>query len=157
MFSRCQAARSCIAARLRRSFVRQPSSLKSRLRWCPRTACGREEPRLCAMWAAGYSAEEIQRRGRCWVSQCSGEYGACAHRLGGPFSLRPLSLRPCKAAAPEGPTFCFLNYFRIYIWEGRGRSKGAGSRMLKGKVSMFATMQSQANRDVREQLQHQRV
>ena len=49
---------------------------------------------------------------------------------------------------------CFL---RIYIWEERERSKGAGSRMLKAKVSMFATMQSQANRDLREQLQHQRV
>jgi hypothetical protein len=69
-----------------------------------------------AMWAAGYSAEEIQRRCR-WVSQCS----------------------------------------RIYIWEGRERSEGVGSRMLKAKVSMFATMQSQANRDLREQLQHQRV
>ena len=47
--------------------------------------------------------------------------------------------------------------FRIYIWEGRERSKGVGSRMLKAKVSMFATMQSQANRDMREQLQHHRV
>ena len=62
------------------------------------------------MWAAGYSVEEIQRRGR-WVSQC----------------------------------------FRIYIWEGRERAKGVGSRMLKAKVSMFATMQPQANRDLREQ------
>ena len=44
-----------------------------------------------------------------------------------------------------------------HIWERRERSKGAGSRMLKAKVSMFATMQSQANRDLREQLQHQRV
>ena len=69
-----------------------------------------------AMWAAGYSAEEIQRRGR-WVSQC----------------------------------------FRIYIWEGRERPKGVGARMLEAKVSMFATMQSQANRDLREQLQHQRA
>ena len=74
-----------------------------------------------AMWAAGYSAEEIQRRGR-WVSQC----------------------------------------FRICIWEGHERSKGVGTRMLEAesteaKVSMFATMQSQANRDLREQLQHQRA
>lgn len=69
-----------------------------------------------AMWAAGYSVEEIQRRGR-WASQC----------------------------------------FRIYIWEGRERAEGVGSRMLKAKVSMFATMQSQANRDLRERLQHQRV
>ena len=69
-----------------------------------------------AMWAAGYSVEEIQRRGR-WASQC----------------------------------------FRIYIWEGRERAEGVGSRMLKAKVSMFATMQSQANRDLREKLQHQRV
>ena len=69
-----------------------------------------------AMWAAGYSAEEIQRRGR-WASQC----------------------------------------FRIYIWEGRERAEGVGSRMLKAKASMFATMQSQANRDLREKLQHQRV
>ena len=44
--------------------------------------------------------------------------------------------------------------FRIYIWEGRERSKGTGSRMLNAKVSMFAAMQSQANRDLREQLQH---
>ena len=41
-----------------------------------------------AMWAAGYSVEEIQRRGR-WASQC----------------------------------------FRIYIWEGRERAEGAGSRI----------------------------
>ena len=72
--------------------------------------------RATAMWAAGYSVEEIQRRGR-WVSQC----------------------------------------FRIYIWEGRERSEGVGSRMRKAKVSMFATIQSQANRDLREQLQHQRA
>ena len=52
-----------------------------------------------AMWAAGYSAEEIQRRGR-WVSQC----------------------------------------FRIYIWEGRERPRGVGSRMLKAKVSMFGSL-----------------
>ena len=30
--------------------------------------------------------------------------------LGGPLSSRPLSPRPCKAAAPKGPAFCFLNY-----------------------------------------------
>ena len=53
-----------------------------------------------AMWAAGYSVEEIQRRGR-WASQC----------------------------------------FRICIWEGRERAEGVGSRMLKAKASMFATMQ----------------
>ena len=54
--------------------------------------------------------------------------------------------------------------FRMYIWVlGFGKDasaqnpKGAGSRVLKAKVSMFATMQSQANRDLREQLQHQRV
>ena len=29
--------------------------------------------------------------------------------------------------------------------------------MLKAKVSMFETMQSKANRDLREKLQHQRV
>ena len=39
-----------------------------------------------------------------------GEYGAYAHRCGEPLSLRPLSPRPCKAAAPKGPAFCFLNY-----------------------------------------------
>ena len=37
------------------------------------------------------------------------------------------------------------------------RTPDAGSRMLKAKVSMFAAMQSQANRDLREQLQHQRL
>ena len=71
-----------------------------------------------AIWAAGYTIEDIQRRGR-WVSQC----------------------------------------FRIYIWwEGRERPRGVvGTHMLDAKVSMFATMQSQTNRDLREQLQHQRA
>ena len=51
-----------------------------------------------------------------------------AHRLGGPFSLRPLSPRPCKAAAPKGPTFCFLNYSQwlcscwIQAWNALHRS-----------------------------------
>ena len=36
-----------------------------------------------------------------------------AHRCGGPFSSRPLSPRPCKAAAPKDPAFCFLNYLRL--------------------------------------------
>ena len=40
-------------------------------------------------------------------------YGAHAHRLGRPLSLRPLSPRPCKAAAPKGPAFCFLSRFTL--------------------------------------------
>ena len=44
-----------------------------------------------------------------WNTARGGEYGAYAHRCGGPLSLRPLSPRPCKAAAPKGPAFCFLN------------------------------------------------
>ena len=28
------------------------------------------------------------------------------------LSSRPLSPRPCKAAAPKGPAFCFLNYWK---------------------------------------------
>ena len=39
-----------------------------------------------------------------------GGHEAYAHRLAPPPSLRPLSPRPCKAAAPKGPAFCFLNY-----------------------------------------------
>ena len=38
-----------------------------------------------------------------------GEYGACAHRCGGPLSLRPLSPLPCNAAAPKGPAFCLIS------------------------------------------------
>ena len=46
-----------------------------------------------------------------WLDHCMmGEHGAYAHRLGGPLSLRALSPRPHKAAAPKGPAFCFLNY-----------------------------------------------
>ena len=47
------------------------------------------------------------------LEDCStGEHGAYAHRFGGGPSLRPLSPLPCpcKAAAPKGPAFCFLNY-----------------------------------------------
>ena len=67
-------------------------------------------------------------------------------------------LEPCSD--PESATGgrWVSQCFRIYIWEGRERAaEGVGSRMLKAKVSMFATMQLQANRDLREQLQHQRV
>ena len=49
----------------------------------------------------------------CFAKQAknaTGEYGACAHRCGGPISLRPLSPCPCNAAVPKGPTFGFFNY-----------------------------------------------
>ena len=49
----------------------------------------------------------------CFAKQAknaTGEYGACAHRCGGPLSLRPLSPCPCNAAVPKGPTFGFFNY-----------------------------------------------
>jgi hypothetical protein len=36
-----------------------------------------------------------------------GEYGANAHRCGGPPSSRPLSPLPCNAAVPKGPSFLF--------------------------------------------------
>jgi len=39
-----------------------------------------------------------------------GEYGAYAHRRGGPLSLRPLSPNTYNAAVPKGPAFSFLNY-----------------------------------------------
>ena len=39
-----------------------------------------------------------------------GEYGAHAHRRGGPLSSRPLSPSPYNAAVPKGPAFGFLNY-----------------------------------------------
>ena len=42
----------------------------------------------------------------------AGEYGAYAHRCGGPLSLRPLSPCPYNAAVPKGPAFSFLNYYR---------------------------------------------
>ena len=51
----------------------------------------------------------VRRRG--WLEHCTrGEYGAYAHRCGGPLSSRPLSPCPCNAAALKGPAFCFLNY-----------------------------------------------
>ena len=40
-----------------------------------------------------------------WKTALGGEYGAYAHRCGGPLSSRPLSPRPCNAAAPKGPAF----------------------------------------------------
>ena len=51
--------------------------------------------------------------GRCLI--CKVRYAKCAPhsqtaRLAPPPSLRPLSPRPRKAAAPKGPAFCFLNY-----------------------------------------------
>ena len=39
----------------------------------------------------------------------SDEYGACAHRCGGPLSSRPLSPCPYNAAVPKGPAFSFSN------------------------------------------------
>ena len=39
-----------------------------------------------------------------------GDYGACAHRCGGPLSSQPLSPCPYNAVAPKGPAFSFLNY-----------------------------------------------
>ena len=50
----------------------------------------------------------VRRRG--WLDHSTrGEYGAHAHRRGGPLSSRPLSPHPYKAAAPKGPAFLFLN------------------------------------------------
>ena len=43
-----------------------------------------------------------------WNTAAGGGQGAYAHRLGGSLSLRPLPPRPCKAAAPKGPAFCFF-------------------------------------------------
>ena len=51
----------------------------------------------------------VRRHG--WLDHCTtGEYGAYAHRRGGPLSLRPLSPSPYNAAVPKGPAFSFLNY-----------------------------------------------
>ena len=47
-----------------------------------------------------------------WETARRGGYGAYAHRCGRLLFSRPLSPRPCKAAALKGPTFCFLNYAR---------------------------------------------
>ena len=55
-----------------------------------------------------------------------GEYGAYAHRLGGPLSSRPLSPRPCKAAAPKGPAFCFLNNYKARAGAARWGAKAWG-------------------------------
>ena len=44
----------------------------------------------------------VRRHG--WLDHCTtGEYGAYAHRRGGPLSLRPLSPSPYNAAVPKGP------------------------------------------------------
>ena len=48
-----------------------------------------------------------------WENGRTGEHGAYAHRLGGPSSLRPLWPRPCKAATPKGPAFCFFLKLQI--------------------------------------------
>ena len=58
----------------------------------------------------------------CNSAHGAGTRSVRAHRLGGPLSLRPLSPRSCKAAAPKGPAFCFLNYYRQHQLVGQ-RSK----------------------------------
>ena len=60
-----------------------------------------------------------------WITARGGEYGAYAHRLGGPLSSRPLSPRPCKAAAPKGPVFLCLKLL--------GTRKGRKTTQKKSK------------------------
>ena len=62
-----------------------------------------------------------------WVTAGGGGYGAYTHRCGGALSLRPLSQRPCKAAAPKGSAFCFLNYFVRRRADRRAGRRGSAS------------------------------
>ena len=43
------------------------------------------------------------------AQRAAGGYVTYAHRLGGALPVRPLSPRPCRAAVPEGPVFCFFS------------------------------------------------
>ena len=51
-----------------------------------------------------------------WDTSGGREHGAYAHRQAPPPFLRPLSPRPCKAAAAKGPAFCFLNSERLFFY-----------------------------------------
>ena len=69
-----------------------------------------------------------------WITaarRTTGEYGAYAHRCGGPLSSRPLSPRPYNAAAPKGPAFGFLNYYDKPIVQ-RDMELGGASRKTAG-------------------------
>ena len=111
----CTAA-SCGREALRQRALRRPFFLSAcfALRRTPRPPARKNT--LASAHTDGRRTNDATCGPQAWLTGSLhwGEYGAYAHRCGGPLSSRPLSPTPYNAAVPKGPAFSFLNY--LVVW-----------------------------------------
>ena len=73
-----------------------------------------------------------------WITARGGNTERTLTAAAGPSPCDPLSPRPCKAAAPKGPVFCFLNYLCHVDWRPlawlTGRLHNGGIRSVRSPL-----------------------